>query len=155
MDDLVQVGTDNFGHVIEKTTRKLREEKHPKGQEPPPQTLIPDPPESEHLHDAIIFEMITGELIRHAALHTQGAAGPSGVDVYAWRRLCSSFKNASNDLCNALAAVACRLCTSNVHPDSVMAFVACRLIPLNKNPWVRPIGIGEVPRRISDTQNNW
>ncbi len=34
-----------------------------------------------------------------------------------------------------------RLCTSNVNPDSVMAFVACRPIPL--------IGIGEVPRRIT------
>lgn len=28
------------------------------------------------------------------------------------------------------------------------AFVACRLIPLNKNQGVLPIGIGEVPRRI-------
>ena len=36
----------------------------------------------------------------------------------------------------------------NVHPDGLAAFVACRLIPLNKNPGVRPIGIGEVPRRI-------
>ena len=27
-------------------------------------------------------------------------------------------------------------------------FVACRLIPLNKNPGVRPIGVGEVLRRI-------
>lgn len=26
--------------------------------------------------------------------------------------------------------------------------MACRLIPLNKNKGVRPIGIGEVPRRI-------
>ena len=92
--------------------------------------------------------MITGESIRHAALHTQGSAGPSGVDAYAWRRLCSSFKNASNDLCNALAAVGRRLCTSNVHSDSLTAFVACCLIPLSKNTGVRPIGIGEVPRRI-------
>ncbi len=84
MDDLVQIGTDNSGHVIEKTTRKLLEEKHPKGQEPQPQTLIPEPPESEHHYDAIIFEMITGESIRHAALHTQGAASPSGVGAYAW-----------------------------------------------------------------------
>ena len=41
-----------------------------------------------------------------------------------------------------------RLCTTDVHPDGLTAFVACRLIPLNKNPGVRPIGIGEVPRRI-------
>ena len=29
-----------------------------------------------------------------------------------------------------------------------MPFVACRLIPLDKRPGVRPIGIGDVPRRI-------
>ena len=58
------------------------------------------------------------------------------------------MQDASTDLCNALAAVAKRLCTVNVHPDGLAAFVACRLIPLNKNPGVRPIGIGEVPRRI-------
>ena len=148
MDDLIEIGINENGDIIQKTTRNLLEEKHPKGKEALPQTLLQAPPESEQCHDAIIFEMITGESIRHAALHTQGSAGPSGVDVYAWRRLCSSFKNASNDLCNALAAVGCRLCTSNVHPDSLTAFVACRLIPLSKNPGVRPIGIGEVPRRI-------
>ena len=81
-------------------------------------------------------------------MHTHGAAGPSGVDAYAWRRFCSSFQGASTDICNALAAVARRLCTVNVHPSGLAAFVACRLIPLNKNPGVRPIGIGEVPRRI-------
>lgn len=58
-----------------------------------------------------------------------------------------SFKSASIDLCNALAGVARRLCTSSVQPESVSAFVACRLIPLKKNPGVRPTGIGEVPRR--------
>jgi len=28
------------------------------------------------------------------------------------------------------------------------AFLSCTLVPLNKNPGVRPIGIGEVLRRI-------
>ena len=32
--------------------------------------------------------------------------------------------------------------------NGLSAYVACRLIPLNKDPGVRPIGIGEVARRI-------
>ena len=44
--------------------------------------------------------------------------------------------------------MACRLCTTLVHPDGLSAFVACHLIPLNKNPGVRPIGIGELSWRI-------
>ena len=53
-----------------------------------------------------IFENITGEVIRAAALHTQGAAGPSGLDALSWRRLCTAFDQKSNDLCAALATVA-------------------------------------------------
>ena len=41
-------------------------------------------------------------MIKHAAFHTHGAAGPSGVDVFAWQHLCSSFGDASVGLCNAL-----------------------------------------------------
>jgi hypothetical protein len=99
-------------------------------------------------HDPIIFERITGEAINMSANNTQIAAGPSAVDAYAWRRFCSSFKSASVNLCNALAGVARRLCTSIVDLQGISALVACRLIPLNKNPGVRPIGIGEAPRRI-------
>ena len=83
-----------------------------------------------------------------AAFHTQGAAGPSGVDAYSWRRLCSSFGRASVSLCNSLAAVARRLCTQEVDPKELMVFVACRLIPLDKKPGVQPIGIGDISRRI-------
>ena len=87
-------------------------------------------------------------MIKWAALHTHGAAGPSGVDAYAWRRLCSFFGSASVALCNSLAAVARHLCIQDVDSAKLMAFVACRLIPLDKKPGVRPIGIGDVPRRI-------
>ena len=81
-------------------------------------------------------------------MHTHGSAGPSALDSFAWRRLCSSFGSVSHDLCSALAAVGRCLCSSLVNPESISSFVACRLIPLNKCPGVRPIGVGEVPRRI-------
>ena len=47
-----------------------------------------------------------------------------------------------------MALVARRLCTSQVDPDGIIAMVTCRLIALNKCPGVRPIGVGEVMRRI-------
>ena len=91
---------------------------------------------------------LDADAIHHAALHTNGAAGPSGLDAHAWRRLCSSFKSASHNLCSALASVAQRIANTYVNPDGLSAFVACRLIPLDKCPGVRPIGVGEVPRCI-------
>ena len=51
-------------------------------------------------------------------------------------------------LCNSLAAVAHCLCVDDVDSAELMAFVACRLIPLDKKPGVRPIRVGDVPRRI-------
>ena len=103
-----------------------------------------DPPEIP----PVVFDQITAISIRRAALRSKGAAGPSGIDAYGWRRLCTSFKTASNDLCHALAAVAKRLCTTLVDPKGIAPLLACRLIALDKCPGVRPIGICETPRRI-------
>ena len=120
-------------------------EKHPPGRVAAADTLVEsgcaDPP----CYDPILFEQLTGDLIKGAALRTHGAAGPSGVDAYAWRRLCSSFGSASVALCNSLTAVARRLCIQDVDSAELMAFVACRRISLDKKPGVRPIGIGDVP----------
>ena len=67
----------------------------------------------------VIFDAIDGALIRGAALCTQGAAGPSGLDAFDWRRLCTSFQGASDDLCQSLALVAHWLCTSFVDPEGL------------------------------------
>jgi len=100
----------------------------------------PPPPE--------IFESITGERIRKHALHTNGAAGPSGLDANGWKNILSTSKygTAANDLCKAIAALARKLATENYH--YLEAFIACRLIALGKKPGCRPIVIGEVLRRI-------
>ena len=40
------------------------------------------------------------------------------------------------------------LLKSSYHSSLLEAFISCRLIPLDKNPGIRPIGVGEVLRRI-------
>ena len=81
-------------------------------------------------------------------LRMDGAEGPSGTDAAGWKRLCTSFRSHSSDLCDAIASLAKRICTAYLDPKGLEAFVACRLITLDKCPGVRPIGIGETLRRI-------
>ena len=121
--------------------------KHPAGQPASADSLLPTGGESDDVHP-VIFDRINASLIRAAALRTTGAAGPSGIDAKGWRRLCTAFKAASSDLCHSLALLARRLCTTYVDPVGLSPFLACRLIALDKNPGVRPIGICETPRRI-------
>ena len=93
-----------------------------------------------------MFDCIDADSIRHAAKGTTGAAGPSGLDAHNWRRICCTFKEASDDLCHSLALLARRLCTQVVDHSILAPFLACRLIALDKNPGVRPIGVCEAPR---------
>ena len=64
-----------------------------------------------------------------------------------WQRMCTSFKATSDALCDALASCA-RIASNYIDPASLQAYVAYRLIPLNKQLEVRPIGVGEIVRRI-------
>ena len=65
-----------------------------------------------------------------------------GTDYY------TVFRRSSDHLCNAIASVAKRICTIFVDPRDLYAYTACRLIAIDKNPGVCPIGIGEVLHRI-------
>lgn len=90
-------------------------------------------------------------MVRQAALRTKGAGGPSGVDANGFRRIlaCKSFKQSSTRLCEAIATMTKTLCTQYIDPMTIEPLVANRLIPLDKGEGaVRPIGVGEVLRRI-------
>ena len=127
------------------TVRDVLISKHPPGQPANSNYIISSEPQDPH---PVIFDSLDANTIRSAALRVNGAAGPSGLDAHAWRRLCTSFKGASSDLCASLASVARRICSSYVNPSIIAPLLACRLIALNKHPGVRPIGIGDTARRI-------
>ena len=138
--------TINLQNAPPMKVRELLEEKHPPNQPAHRETLIQsEAPPPVH---PIIFEALNASTIRTAALHTQGSAGPSGLDAYCWRRLCTAFKQASNDRCHSLSKVAIRICTSFVDPNSISPLLSCRLIAINKYPGIRPIRICEPARRI-------
>ena len=105
-------------------------------------------PETTHL---IKFESIDVEKIQKAAVKTQGGSGPSGMDADEWKRILTSkqFGKSSIDLCKAFAEVIKKICCIENQSASLEAFSVCRLILLDKNPGLRPIGIGEVLRPIA------
>ena len=127
------------------TVRKELQDKHPEAKA----AMI-----DTKLHGPILetysgyFEDITGSMIWSMALKTKGAAGPSGLNADNLRGLLSEkrFGQAAIDLRRAMASLAKKMATE-ICPD-IEALIARRLIPLDKNPGVRPIGIGEVMMRI-------
>ena len=127
------------------TVRELLDTKHPPAQPCHQECLMQEDPTEPH---PVIFEALDASVIRFASLRVSGAAGPSGLDSHQWRRLCTSYKGASRDLCASLALVARKICTSFVDPTHLAPMLACRLVALDKCPGVRPIGIGDTARRI-------
>jgi len=128
-------------------TLNLLKQKHPKASEASNDVLLPDTPEQIH---EIRYEELTAENIRRAAMRTKGGAGPSNMDAEGWKRMLTSnsFGSSPTDLCKAIAEAVKKLSAKKETSNSLEAFLASRLIPLDKNPGLRPIGVGEVLRRI-------
>ena len=133
-----------------KTVREVLSEKHPPPAAASSDALLDDgaPTNVDTPFNPIIFAKLTADLVKTVSRSMSGAAGPSGLDADAWKRMLTCFDKASNSLCLALAGAAVRLCTEEVPSGDLEAFTAARLIPLDKNPGVRPIAVGEVFRRI-------
>lgn len=101
--------------------------------------LLPDTPSPSHDPHPVFFNRMDGDLIHRTVFKMAGAAGPSGLDVSCWKKLCSSFGRDSDELCSVVASVARKLCTSYVYvdPRGISSLVACRLIALDKNPGIK------------------
>ena len=130
-----------------RTTKEHLQDKHP-DPNPISSEALYDGPIRSSLNHPVVFTAITAETIRQTIQQMSGTAGPSGLDVSSWKRLCYSFNQASNDLCEAVAQLCRRLCTEFVDPGGIEAPVSCRLIALDKCPGIRPIGVGECLRRL-------
>ena len=90
-------------------------------------------------------------MLLKAAQLTKGGSGPSGMDADGWRKILTSkvYGETGNDVRKALANVIKKMCREEIIDGSLEAMMASRLVPLDKNPGLRPIGVGEVLRRIS------
>ena len=134
---------------LSKETLALLKQKHPEPVEPSPETFLEGPFRPIH---PVVYEDINESLVMRAVMLTKGGSGPSGLDADGWRRIFTSrqFGNSSNDLRKSFANFIKKLCVEELESTkSLEAFTANRLIPLDKNPGLRPIGVGEVLRRIA------
>ena len=98
-----------------------------------------------------IFEKIDAEMIRKIALNGRGGAGPSGLDSEDWRVLLAarSFGEEGKKLGARWLRLRRDYVSEFVDPNAVEALWRCREVPLPKSvDDVRPIGIGEIMRRI-------
>ena len=122
--------------------------KHPSPQETSLGSLLFGP--VEDVPDSI-YQQINGKWYGMRLCEQKVRRGSSGVDANGFLRILASksFKKSGTDLCAAIAAVTRRFCTEFIDPLGIEAILANRPIPLDKGEGaVRPIGVGEVMRRI-------
>ena len=141
-------------HSLTDEIKTILQEKHPEARDIQPEVIIPVVNSSGV--ETVLYEEIDSELVQKIANRMKGSGGPTQVDADMWRTFTGSkaFGKTTESLCQAIADVAKILCVEEVHPDCLEEYNACRLIPLDKGitkdgtPGVRPIGVGEVLRRL-------
>ena len=139
--------TDNMHSRIlslNKKTLELLVQKYPERREPSPDALIQELTRPIH---PVAYDGIDESVIMKASMWTKGESGPSGLDAVGWHRILTScaFGTATWELRKTFAQLIKELCAEGLEsPSSLESFVACTLIPLDKKPGLRPIGVGEV-----------
>ena len=92
-------------------------------------------------------------MILKAATLTKGGSGPSGLDADGWQGSIASreFGTSSTGLRKTFAQLIKKVSIEELEtPTSLETLTVCRLVPIGKKPGLRPIGVGEVLRRIAE-----
>ena len=139
-ETIVTVGD---GSTTSMSVLDVLKSKHPNPRPPHTFSLL-DADELPHLEDI----EITGAIIHKVVFGIQGGAGPGGADAGHWHDVLLRYGSHSSRLRDAVASLSRTMANDFVLWKSFKALLANRLIALNKNPGVRPIGIGETLRRI-------
>jgi len=104
------------GLPLTEVTKRDCAQKHPKAEPARPEVLLTGalPPDTH----PVIFDKLTGGVVKNAIMRTNGAAGISQMDDNAWRKMASSFKDTSTMLCNSVAVRP--VCLRNVWIQSAL-----------------------------------
>ena len=140
-------------HTLSSEIKDILQSKHPAGRDADQEVIYELTSEAPQ---PVIYEEITSDVVYKVAKNISGSGGPTLIDSDTWKHfLCSKvYGKSSQELCQSVADLAKLMCTEEVHPDCLIEYNACRLVPLDKGqtkdlkPGVRPIGIGELLRRI-------
>ena len=89
----------------------------------------------------------SSEIVEEVASNLRGGAGPGSVDAIAMSNWLLRHGKYSQMLREELASWTEWLCNSMPPFAAYRALMACRLVALDKQPGVRPLGIGEIFRR--------
>ena len=132
---------------VDETVIEQLKDKHPSAKAAANEILITG---DKVAVEEVIFEAIDSKLVKKAAKLTSGSGGPTLVDSECWQHIlcCCAFSKSQDLLAEAIARLARRICTEDVNFQSIAVLTAGRLVPLDKCPGLRPIGIGEILRRI-------
>ena len=137
-----------LNEIIEgKTVLSILKEKHPPAKTANTNYTTEFSEDTMPYHPSI-FEQINAKTVRKSTLKTHTSHGSSGLDACEWRRILTHFNQTSTELCKKIAKLSYTIASKIVPHENLTAYNSYRLIPLDKNPVVRPIGIGEVLRRI-------
>ena len=91
---------------------------------------------------------ITGSHVHYVVRHIQGNAGPGGCDSSHWQDILLRCGISSSHLRDSIANLTRCLANAIIEWPLLQGLLTSRLIALDKCPEIRPIGIGEVFRRV-------